>query len=62
LEPADSIDSFDLDQISGALMQLNAENNKNVVLFILIRGGEGRVANISLAVSRESSLKTVLQF
>jgi Serine dehydrogenase proteinase len=44
LEPADSIDSFDLDQIFSALLQLNVAHDKNVVLFILSRGGEGEPA------------------
>src|SRR5258708_10238968 len=44
LEPVDSIDSFDLDQIFSALVHLNPAHDKNVVLFILSRGGEGEPA------------------
>jgi hypothetical protein len=44
LEPMDSIDSYDLDQIFSALTQLNPAHDKNVVLFILSKGGEGEPA------------------
>lgn len=43
-EPEDSIDSFDLDQAFRALQQLNPDGEKNVLLFILSRGGEGEPA------------------
>lgn len=41
LEPVDSIDTFDLDKIYGALMKHNADHAKNVVLFLLSSGGAG---------------------
>jgi hypothetical protein len=44
LEPLDSIDSYDLDQIFGALNETNAERKKDVVLFLLSRGGAGEPA------------------
>lgn len=43
-EPENSIDSYDLDQVFSALQKLNPKNDKDVVLFILSRGGEGEPA------------------
>jgi ClpP class serine protease len=39
LEPQDSIDSFDLDQIFTALNEINPRHNKRVVLFVISAGG-----------------------
>jgi Serine dehydrogenase proteinase len=39
LEPEDSIDSYDLDQIFEALSQLNPDRSKDVLLVLLSRGG-----------------------
>jgi hypothetical protein len=44
LEPVDRIDSFDLDQIFNALTELNPAHDKDVVLFLLSRGGAGEPA------------------
>jgi hypothetical protein len=44
LEPIDRIDSFDLDQIFKALIQLNPARAKDVVLFLLSSGGAGEPA------------------
>ncbi len=44
LEPRDSIDTYDLDQIFSALVGTNADHAKNVVLFLLSRGGAGEPA------------------
>jgi hypothetical protein len=44
LEPHDSIDSFDLDEIFSALNQLNPAHDKDVVLFLLSPGGAGEPA------------------
>jgi membrane-bound ClpP family serine protease len=44
IEPQESIDSFDLDQIFRALNELNPDGQKDVILFILSRGGEGEPA------------------
>jgi hypothetical protein len=38
-EPEDNIDSFDLDQIFGALSETNADRSKDVLLLLLSRGG-----------------------
>jgi hypothetical protein len=43
-EPEDSIDSVDLDNAFRGLQQLNPNCDKDVVLFILSRGGEGEAA------------------
>ena len=43
-EPQESIDSYDLDQIFRALNELNPKGEKDVLLFILSRGGEGEPA------------------
>jgi hypothetical protein len=43
-EPADHIDSYDLDSIFKALNQLNPARDKNVVLFLLSPGGAGEPA------------------
>lgn len=39
LEPNDSIDSFDLDQIFTALNDINPQHDKRVVLFVISAGG-----------------------
>jgi Serine dehydrogenase proteinase len=39
LEPVDSIDANDLDQIYAALLELNPDRTKNVLLVLLSRGG-----------------------
>jgi ClpP class serine protease len=39
LEPRDSIDSFDLDQIFTALTEINPHRSKRVVLFVISAGG-----------------------
>lgn len=44
LEPIDSIDTFDLDGIFTALNQLNPDQQKDVVLFLLSPGGAGESA------------------
>jgi len=44
IEPNESIDSYDLDQIFSALNQLNQDGSKDVVLFLLSSGGEGEPA------------------
>jgi hypothetical protein len=44
LEPLDSIDTFDLDKIYGALMKHNPAHEKDVVLFLLSSGGAGEPA------------------
>lgn len=44
LEPEDSIDSLDLDQIFSALNTLNSNHEKDVVLFLLSIGGAGEPA------------------
>jgi hypothetical protein len=44
LEPIDSIDTFDLDKIYGALMEHNPAHEKDVVLFLLSSGGAGEPA------------------
>jgi ClpP class serine protease len=41
---SESIDSYDLDQIFNALNQINPDATKDVVLFLLSRGGEGEPA------------------
>jgi hypothetical protein len=43
-EPLDSIDTFDLDEIFGALNTLNSDHKKDVVLFLLSPGGDGEPA------------------
>ncbi len=43
-EPSDSIDTFDLDEIFGALNMLNSDHTKDVVLFLLSPGGAGEPA------------------
>jgi Serine dehydrogenase proteinase len=44
IEPQESIDSFDLDQIFNSLKELNPTHEKDVVLFILSSGGAGEPA------------------
>lgn len=44
IEPQESIDGYDLDQIFRALNELNPDGQKDVILFILSRGGEGEPA------------------
>lgn len=44
LEPENSIDNFDLDKIFGALREINPSKNKDVVLFLLSRGGDAEAA------------------
>ncbi|HEY2547831.1 MAG TPA: hypothetical protein VGI46_17295 [Candidatus Acidoferrum sp.] len=44
LEPVDSIDSYDLDAVFGALNELNPGHEKDVVLFLLSTGGAGEPA------------------
>src|SRR6266436_3614709 len=39
LEPADSIDSFDLDRIYRGLNELNPNHDKRVILFVISAGG-----------------------
>jgi membrane-bound ClpP family serine protease len=44
IEPENSIDSFDLDKIFSALTETNSLKNKDVVLFLLSRGGDAEPA------------------
>jgi membrane-bound ClpP family serine protease len=44
LEPTDSIDSYDLDEIFRALNLLNPAHDKDVILFLLSPGGAGEPA------------------
>jgi len=44
IEPENSIDSFDLDKIFGALTETNPFKDKNVILFLISRGGDAEPA------------------
>jgi Serine dehydrogenase proteinase len=44
LQPVNSIDTVDLDNVFAALSQTNSDHSKDVVLFLLSRGGEGEPA------------------
>jgi hypothetical protein len=44
IEPENSIDSFDLDKIFGALTETNPLKDKNVILFLMSRGGDAEPA------------------
>ena len=63
LEPVDSIDSFDLDQIFSALNETNPARDKDVVLFLLSRGGEGepayQISKVCKSFAREKFIAVV---
>ncbi len=44
LEPENSIDNFDLDKVFNALVENNPQKSKDVVLFLLSRGGDAEPA------------------
>ncbi len=63
LEPADSIDSYDLDQIFNALSEQNADHSKDVLLLLLSRGGSiepaYQISKLCRAFAKERFLAVV---
>lgn len=63
LEPEDSIDSFDLDKIFSALTETNPNKDKDVVLFLLSRGGEAepayQISKLCKSFAREKFIAVV---
>jgi len=61
IEPQESIDTFDLDQIFNSLKERNPAHDKDVVLFILSTGGAGEPAyQISKLCKSFSQLKFIV--
>jgi hypothetical protein len=66
IEPQESIDSFDLDQVFTSLQEVNPQHDKDVVLFILSTGGAGepayQISKICKSFSREKFIVVVPRY
>lgn len=66
IEPQESIDTFDLDQIFNSLKELNENHGRDVVLFILSTGGAGepayQISKICKSFSREKFIVVVPRY